>query len=308
MMFGSTSDLKKIWPGIEAFTAEHQGAHEVKAHFASADNTKEKLQRLGWELWGLPRPDTGPIVITSGAGMANVLSGVAKGYSQPQDVVIGIPITDSKTDGLSSILSTVEKPPRNAILATPLNGTYAAANIAVRFFEQKYDRVVVLDASARAIPDPVEKELGSQGISYTVSKIDEIQPDDLVISPFNLNPISSNGPAADLENITKVDEILAGGKGIQIGVKDEEPVRNEWRRYLDFFKAPLKATGYTTMGFYINAVLMAAKLMRHTDAINAIEAKRGERAKSVEEHPGLLAIYEDGKVNVYKAAQLVEVE
>jgi len=248
MVFGSSSDRKKVLPGIETFVADHPDI-AIRGIYASADNTPNKVRKIARELWGnhadeiidaiddFEDPEAqavaaalqtvasearerDPQVIISGAGMSNVLTGVLKGYGRGTvDLVIGVPITDSKTDGLSSILSTMEKPPRNPVLATPLNGTYTAANIAARFMNQRYDRVVVMECDLSA---DVEKELGKWGVPCIVSG-DVTSADDLVINPFDLHGESGQDPY-DLTDIKRIDRELAKGKGIQIAVKDPTPI------------------------------------------------------------------------------------
>jgi len=231
MVFGSSSDRKKVLPGIETFVADHPDI-KIRGLYASADNTPNKVRRIARELWGnhadeiidaiddFEDPEAqavaaalqtvasearerDPQVIISGAGMSNVLTGVLKGYGRGTvDLVIGVPITDSKTDGLSSILSTMEKPPRNPVLATPLNGTYTAANIAARFMNQRYDRVVMV----RPGPGEMGEELDKWGIPYELVEEDELSPDALVVTTFS---VAGTYTKRELEKIKRIDEKLA---------------------------------------------------------------------------------------------------
>jgi len=114
MMFGSPSDELYVLPGIQRFTAEHPDI-AVGVHYASADNTPGKVQDKAQQIWRSESPK----VLISGAGMSNVLTGVVKQYANIEDLVIGIPIYDEATKGLSSFLATSERPPRNPVLTTP---------------------------------------------------------------------------------------------------------------------------------------------------------------------------------------------
>ncbi len=295
MLFGSNSDERKVLPGIERWTEENP---DVRVEYASADNTPEKVARLADELlshegelrWVKRRA----VPVISGAGMSNVLTGVMKVSARYDDLNIGIPITDSMTGGLSSVLSTDEKPPRNPVLAVSLNGTYAAANIAHRFNECGYGDVVVADTSIGAV-DLVVKKLEIYGLPFEVRDVADLDPDALVITPFALNATHW---------LREIDEKLREGKGIQIAVKNSNPLivyesdehkgpqyddtirMNEFAQYLAQFRHPMEATGFVSMGGYVNAAIVAAQIMRDSDALMRIKGEKDDKHDTLNDHPG----------------------
>ena len=285
MLFGSPSDETKVMPGIQRFVEEHPEVN-VSVDYASADNTPDKVDTILSELLGeLGRE---PAVIISGAGMANVLTGVAKTYTNINDLNIGIPITDSKWDGLSSLLSTVEKPPRNAVVATPLNGgSYTAANIAHRFQLQQFGRVVIYDPEHMTTADTVQENFTKYGMeTEIVHDSEEINSDDLVVTPYL-------GYVSEGSILQSIDSILREGTGVQIGFWDTEPDFNEdTSEYLKLMNLPLSTTGYTTAGNKHNVVLAVAQLTRHQPALARFaEEKRikcvGEDGNTgLQNHPG----------------------
>ena len=298
MLFGSTSDERKVLPGIERWTDENP---DVRVHYASADNTPKKVSKILRDLLGVEgdeRWDTREAVpVISGAGMSNVLTGVSKVAARYDDLNIGIPITDSKTAGLSSVLSTDEKPPRNPVLAVTLNGTYAAANIAQRFNDGGYERIVVPNWYTEAVADVTEL-LEGYGLPYVVvDGPSDVGPDDLVLTTFTLNAAN---------RLRSIDDRLRTGKGIQIAVKDKSPILvfdtpegeepryddevlvDETARYLAQFRHPMEATGFVSMGGYVNAAIVAAQIMRHSDALMEIKGEKDHKHDTLNDHPGYL--------------------
>src|SRR3989344_2382926 len=284
MIFGSDSDQGKILPGLLEFSKEHPDISLV-IQYASADNTPDKVRRLALKWYGDPDMGSGnyhqrePIAFISGAGMSNALTGAVKGYARMDDLVIGVSIGDSVTQGLSAVLSTCEKPPRNPVLTVPLNGTYAAANIAKRFMEGegRYTKVVVaMDESNVLIGLEFRNEVGNvlshYDLPYLVLPSSKISADDLVVTPFSAGKV-------DLSSLLFIDTKLQMGKGVQIAVKDSLPLveleaedrsddafaEQDVLEYLTYFKGNFKATGYVTAGQPVNAMIVAAQMMRSKD-------------------------------------------
>lgn len=271
-IFGSTSDEEKVLPGIIRAAAELPV--EVRVHYASADNTPQKVDDISNYL-----RDNKARVVISGAGLSNVLSGVVKA-AMPFDVVhIGVPIYDSSSNGLTALLSTAEKPPMNPVLCVGINNTYAAVNIANRFLEGLQDVVIyqsndIIESDARRTGmKELRKAFDELGIPYKVSKFSEIQQDAVIVNPF------------DYISLGDVDRILAEGRGVQIGVScagiHENP--GEYGHCLD----NTYATGIVSSKGYANAVHMAALLTRNLDVLLNLATKKAEKVSKLLGHNGL---------------------
>jgi phosphoribosylcarboxyaminoimidazole (NCAIR) mutase len=289
IIFGSTSDEEKVLPGVIEATKRIPGL-EVMVHYASADNTPDKVKDIMEEL----RKGDDAKAFLSGAGMANVLTGVVKTYSLPTDLVVGVPITDSKTEGTSSFLSTGEKLPGNPVLMVGLNNSYAALNIANRF-RQGYDlsrQIVVNDSDTIDTPqefiDGVTKALEKIGLNYELRPTNAICPDDIVVNPFYV---------CDRANIQNVDRALRDGKGIQIGVciplDYEGPDGDTLRDYAKCLDGT-EATGVVSIASYANAVQMAAILTHNKSAVQFVVDSRREKVEDLANHKGLYVA--NGKV------------
>jgi phosphoribosylaminoimidazole carboxylase PurE protein len=285
MIFGSKSDYDLVMPGIVKATEDIKGL-DVVVHWASADNTPEKAEKIAKMLESYSAERGIPFI--SGAGMSNVLTGTLKKYAGLHNLVIGVPIEDSDTDGLSSLLSTCHKPKLNPVLAVGINNSYAAVNIAARFINSEYEKVFVLGKN-------VAKELTELGIAYEVADgpiKKTIKPDDLVITVYDhyntKNP--QMGPRSD--TLRDVDEVLRKGAGIQVGVREKGSIT----RY-DYFMDCLdgtEATGIVSPGIYKNAVQIAAVIMRHDGALKKIDEEKKTKSDKLRKEPSLLV--RDGEV------------
>jgi len=284
MVFGSDSDEKKILPGIIRATKEIKGL-KVRVHYASADNTPEKVDKV------LYIPDEEPVPVITGAGMSNVLTGVAKVKATLYDLVIGVPITDSATGGLSSLLSTSEKPPLNPVLMVPLDNTYAAAQIAVRYINKRYGGVVVADNSA-CLSNPVsadsiadmEKQLTKLGIDCQVYTPADINPDDIVITVFSHHNLIDKNYYEGTQAMNAIDRRLRAGRGIQIGVREKAEVKR-WDAYMNCLQ-DLEVTGIVGIGRYENAAMVAAQIIGHGAALKSIDDAKYRKDPANPENDG----------------------
>jgi phosphoribosylcarboxyaminoimidazole (NCAIR) mutase len=278
IIFGSNSDEGKVLPGIVRATQQIPGL-EVMVHYASADNTPDKVKKTVSMIKQSDYVFATPKIFTSGAGMSNVLTGVVRADATLNDLVIGVPITDSVTDGVSSVLSTSEKPPLNPVLTVGLNNTYAAINIAYRFALQKFENVSVL--GHHPIHDAQSNEIYK---AFDVFKlvtrvktrrgVHEISPNDVVVSVYDL----------DCPLIQEVDERLRAGNGVQVFCSLEKP--SDLVRYSHCLDRT-EATGLVSATGYKNAVMMAAQLLRYQPALDVIAEMKDKKAKELEGHKGL---------------------
>ena len=267
MIYGSTSDKEKILPGIIEFTRQYDD--NVMIEYASADNTPRKVDDV---LGFIVRNDAD--VVASGAGMSNVLTGVTKQRFSHEKLMIGVPITDSSTGGISSLLSTSEKPPGNPVLTVGLNNSYAAANIARKFGSAHFQEVKiysgerVYDVDDSHI-DKLAAELEKLKVPYDVTA--DIGQDDLVFNVFSFFNDYERATISQPTDLQSIDEMLNSGDGIQVGIKSKEQVK----RYDQYMEAidGLGSTGIVGIGAYKNAAIVASQLTKDGYALDMIREK-----------------------------------
>ncbi len=303
LVFGSNSDKDKVYPGVVRYSIEHP-EESIIAHFGSADNTPEKVDHI---FNFLVSEETD--VFMSGAGMSNVLTGVMKAKAEFDDLIIGIPISDSSTGGLSSLLSTSEKPPLNPVLTVGINNTYGALNIASRYGSYFGYNVALLSNKSRDFPvshksiDSVAEELHKLGVRFEISPLESITPDDVVITVFShYNHINSReepdkGYLSTQESkiLSEVDKKLGAGIGIQIGVREKTLVKR-FDRYMDCLDDTF-ATGIVNIGGYKNAAQMAGLLQGNAAALHKIRKEKEEKTLTLGKYAS--EIIKDGMRNKY---------
>jgi phosphoribosylcarboxyaminoimidazole (NCAIR) mutase len=281
LVFGSPSDKKLVLPGILKFSNEYPEI-EIKVHHASADNTKEKVRST--MVWLVSQSKSIGDAYLSGAGLSNLLTGTAKTHLSMYDLVVGIPITDSSSEGLTSVVSTGEKPSMNPVLCVSLNNSYAALNIAHKFNSKKLNNVIVLynhkdDILCNGINE-LEKSLQEFKINYSIESRPEYVKisDSLILTPFLMQ---------DLEIIKNVDNIMLETKenGIQVAYCNEKICGNI-PRYLEFFQQELDCTGFVSSMNHTNAAIMTAVLTRNQEALDIAIKKRGEKILALEKDQG----------------------
>ena len=281
MIFGSDSDEGKVQPGIARFSGEHHDV-EVSVDYASADNTSKKLHRILIELCGDPDEERDPHVLISGAGMSNVLTGVAKIYGQPNDLNIGVPIGGGAWGGLSSLLSTGDKPPLNPVLTVPLNGSYTALNLARKFLlNPSWRGVTVVDTANSGAHKSLTEELSKYEIRFKVVRPEGVQPSELTLTPVSLTE--------NIDYLKQIDEVLREGSGMQVAVPLQVNlgVIAQAMGYLRVMEEPLEATGYVNVDGFRNAAVVTAQIMRNAGALENIAAARHLKFEGDGEKVGL---------------------
>lgn len=302
LVFGSDSDESKILPGVQQFTKDYP-EWEVRVDYASADNTPDKVLgaltsiQTDAELDELSGRKPGTVYI-SGAGLSNLLTGVIKIHARVNDLNIGIPISDSSSEGLTSILSTVEKPPRNAVLAVSMNNSYAALSIA-RSFKEGLDKVVIADPissnrcthnfmeehieKTKADTLKLQKEFEKYGISPTITKFGDLSANSVILSPFT---------SFEHTPLYNIDALLNAGNGVQIAVPSGDILHQDSRIYTGpMFGLTFNHTGfvssYAAANSYINAVMVAAQLTRNSGILEKIALEKQTKADKLNAHKGL---------------------
>lgn len=293
--FGSTSDEKAVLPGIIAFTKKHPEMRVV-VQYASIDNTPGKAKAILERLTPVELGYEAVFFIT-GAGMSNVLTGVCKATNaRLNDLVIGVPLTDESSRGLTGFLSTVEKPPYNPIFTVGLNNTYAALEIAYRFMHEEVtmgvEGVGISERMRSFVGDDcekLEKTLASFEIPFIAVSDGDIGSSSsprIIISPFN---------SACAHLLKQYDAALERRPGIQIAYC-VDPIHRDVGLYqrvmsdLGFIEGDgaIACTGLTTSLYPVNAAIVAAQLTRNDDAIGLIFSKRNDRVDQLNQHRGFV--------------------
>lgn len=133
---GSTSDLGLL-AQIRGKREEYgqQGVNLVLS-VASAHRTpykvKQHAEQRDWD------------AVIAGAGLTNALLSRLMEYVDPvRTVMVGLPISDKATDGLSSYLSSTEMPPGYPAAAVMPDRLDSALELAVRLTTRKFDKLVL---------------------------------------------------------------------------------------------------------------------------------------------------------------------
>jgi len=165
--FGSKSDLEKFPNLIDSdFKATNDFSlklpdTEYHLSIASAHRTPEVVERHAKRLWD---------AVIAGAGMCNALKDVYLRHSGPDAVLVALPMRDSKTGGLSSVLSSSEMPPGYPIAAAPMENLDTALRFSNAMIGKEYRKVTVFadaHATSKKVVDNAEKMLKSLGITYS---------------------------------------------------------------------------------------------------------------------------------------------
>lgn len=122
VVMGSDSDLpvmKKAFAVLDDFGVSYDAA------LASAHRTPEKLSRFVAD-----EEKKGASVFIAGAGMAAALPGVVA--SLTTKLVVGIPLSGAKLDGMDALLSIVQMPSGMPVATVAIDGAKNAALLAIQ--------------------------------------------------------------------------------------------------------------------------------------------------------------------------------
>ena len=120
ILLGSSSDEKYIEPSLKYY--EYFNI-EVEVHVKSAHRNPDKVAEFASSA-----RDNGYKILVGGAGMAAHLAGALKAHSTLP--VIGLPLPGGVSDGMDSLLATVQMP-KGVPVATVTIGKAGAINAAV---------------------------------------------------------------------------------------------------------------------------------------------------------------------------------
>ena len=176
-----------------------------------------------------------------------------------------------------------------------LDNTYAALNVTQRFllgFDPEQKPVILDDfvdtsvEGGQIVLDKLRAKFDSISLGYTLKSRKDLAPDDVVVNPFGI----------ETQSIKRVDEIIRTGKGLQVGVCNDEVLRDhiEYLAALD----GTEATGIVGAMGYENAAQVTAQLMQKKDSLDKIYEAKSKKSKELEDHLGL--IVKNGEVKPYE--------
>ncbi len=177
---GSPSDLK-LSERLDALMATKPTDADIYVGIASAHRTPEKVEEFArTKLGGLPWD-----VIIAGAGLTNALVSDYVRMADLGTIVIGLPISDKATDGLSSLLSSSELPPGYPVGCVRINCIEDALMLGYIAAKKKYDGAIVCySLDSTTFGEKISSELKKLGVNNEAvkhgSKLDK--PNQLIIS------------------------------------------------------------------------------------------------------------------------------
>ncbi|MFH1510180.1 MAG: AIR carboxylase family protein [Candidatus Woesearchaeota archaeon] len=278
-ILGSTSDTETF---RKAANTQKPEDLRIKVYYASVDNTPAKVSCVMEEIC---RQEGSPKAIMAGAGLANGLATAANNLKGLHDLVVALPFSDSVSRGLSSFLSTTEKPSKNPLPTVGPDEVAAAINIADKYVIGGQNGVIKLlhDSPSYRVDqkdmDQVADRMHKMRISYKQVPSEGIQPDDIVVSIFRDYDLADEEIGRH-PTIGMVDKILNKGKGIQICVREKEAME-KWKEYLMLCSASRSSTCFVGIGKYDNAIMAACLLARQHEQYSKLIMEKNKHASDV---------------------------
>ncbi|MCK5474763.1 MAG: AIR carboxylase family protein [Candidatus Aenigmarchaeota archaeon] len=208
LIMGSESDLPKLTPylpeelriglgGVALDTPYNVGdRYVVTLHVSSADRAPKSTKQL-------LRNNHADVVICA-AGLNNQLAALAKqnlGYhnieirkrERESKPVIAVSVYDSKTGGLSSHFSTIEKPPGYSILTTGVNRADIALEMAYQIEKNNWRGIDLIpgsgvyeeDKTLKAAEETLEQLLYGSKIPFEIKSPEDIDPKRMSLLVFS---------------------------------------------------------------------------------------------------------------------------
>ncbi len=109
-------------------------------------------------------------IVIAGAGLANGLVSAHKAYAHRDTIVIGLPIFDSATQGLTSLLSTQEMPPGCPVGTVGIDRIDAAVDLALDLATREYEKILIINSALEInspnYDDKCAEKLSSLGVKF----------------------------------------------------------------------------------------------------------------------------------------------
>ncbi len=297
IIFGSDSDWKnqKVVDGIVNATQKNPDLGVI-VKFASAHNTPARVEMV------LPEAKA----IASGAGMSAALPGIIEAcYTYPNEVSIGVPLSDAYWGGLSAFLSISEMPPNHPVICTGVDNIESCLNIAYAIETKKLGNALVAqygqknEGSIELLKSKfAELKIGDR--LECIGAIDGKTADEacekakgsFLISVYNEDFTLSCAEARAIDNA------LADSGGFQIALlcpSKKESFAGFANKYMSSFNG-LRATGTLPLGSagVGNAAMLAARIFEDEPSIQEYAKKMNAKRESLENSPQYIVM--NGKV------------
>jgi len=252
----------------------------------SNESYKTKLERRKAELGENPHP------AIFAAGMSAALPGYFAALPGWEGrLVIGVPVSGSKTMGLDSLLSSQEMPPMIPVAATQIDGSYAAVQAAFKLakFRERFNGegifVVYNRKTERGEEDAFYRKkvfpaLEACGIPYrTFSVVSDYINLGTLKDSFVLSVVNSHDGKRQWTH--ELDEHMRGNKGVQLIVHEKPDIDGDSNTitYTHYKNPRFKTSMQARFGGGKDAVFLAAKAIVHEGALAYFKGEMRKKAE-----------------------------
>ncbi len=222
--------------------------------------------------------------IVAGAGLTNALLSEYLRRAEPKTIVIGLPVTDTETKGLSSLLSSQELPPGYPAAAVAVDELGRAAKIAAQLTTGGYDKVVIYDFTKKGKGMEASATLIKFGINH-----------DCITKSPGLEKIERGTlPLVVLESIAEANAIQTDGPII---ATTTGAGRDYSAGYIDLLKNHSNL-GMVSFGSPTNLALFGAKVLsrQNPEVGEKINAYLAEGRKKYEPYKSVIPLDSPEKI------------
>ncbi len=267
IILNSSLDWERTERSFRSYAREFEGVH-AKVYFASPELTPDRVQEIG-ELLGREK-GIGPRAIITSARGQNTLAPALSPYLTPADLHLNIPLGGDTPyafqEDLAGVLLPCQQWLKQRLLTVPFNAGYTALNIALRFEQQRYERVVFTGRKALGVAH-LEHKAKLSGMPYLIKDKEEIHPNDLVVTCFH------ERDQQDLHELLQpIDEKLFPGEGVQIAMQVAGQREVDYLEdYFGHFTTNLKSTGFTRVDEVgLRVLTLPAQFLRRGETLRQI--------------------------------------
>lgn len=229
-------------------------------------------------------------VVIAGAGLANGLVSAHKAYAHRDTIVIGLPIFDSATQGLTSLLSTQEMPPGCPVGCVGVDRIDAAVDMALDLATKSYKKIIIVKEPSLINEDvDFTKANNEKEISKCIEKLktldienevsvndlNSIEKDAIAIFPYNNILLNTQERKFELVYIKMLDEVNKKNPGITIAGYCGEINQVFLSTYNGDIKT-LERTMHVRFGGIENMAILAARIVANTTGNEDIKQKLNE--------------------------------
>ena len=156
---GSPSDKDKIISSFHHFNLSKKYPVDYYLSVASAHRTPELVESHALEhSWD---------AIIAGAGLSNVLASEYLKYADLTTVIVGLPISDTKSKGLTSFLSTSELPSGYPVATVGIDRIDSALHLANYLVQNRFNSISLIYAAENQTLEKAIRTLDELGVKYS---------------------------------------------------------------------------------------------------------------------------------------------